>query len=193
MSDNSTDSTETAAGGPTKSCKICAWNIPSAARKCTNCDSFQSWRDRLNLSPTVLSLLIALISTVVAALPVIQAYSTKDDSDIYVQFLNAGPGVNLVAVNRGTKPGFVAEGTLQHRGQEVAHMVADNGDTATLVPPGQVVRIRYQATASGRGRVATGLELRTDEWCQGLMTIINFRSDRASAAFPMPCIAHVSN
>lgn len=174
--------------GGTKECSTCAHTIPLAARKCTVCDSFQDWRAQLSFNTTILSLLIALVSTMSAALPVFQSYAAGNDSDIYVQFLSSRPsGINLAAVNRGTKPGFVAEGTLSDNGRDVALLWEANGNAATLIPPGQVVGIRFRVIEFVGRQVDRERHVPTHDPCHGRVSITNFRSNNEEATFGLPC------
>lgn len=63
----------------TKRCKVCAEPINISAKKCIHCQSDQEWTSRLGFSATVLSLLVALITVLTAAIPVIRDAITPRD------------------------------------------------------------------------------------------------------------------
>lgn len=62
---------ETSVTADTAQCVVCRQPIPTGARKCTTCGSFQSWIRYLTFSNSVLSLLIALLSVSALGIPVI--------------------------------------------------------------------------------------------------------------------------
>lgn len=179
--------------GRTKPCKVCALPIPYAARKCIRCGSFQYLSDRFGLSPTILSLLIALISTTVAAIPVLQSYARGDDSDIYLKFVSdmaSGGGrkqIHLAAVNRGTKPGFIAEGRILHGGTEAAFMADESRRVSILVPPGQVVGVTYSVYVNRPVPVSPSQSRQTLRECTAEMNVVNFRANTTKSEFLVPC------
>ena len=146
---------------------------------------------------TVLSLLIALISTAAATLPIYRDYLAKNDSDIYIRYLGRTREViNLVTVNSGTKAGFVSEGRLYFvdrpdRSASVRLAVTD-GNALRLVPAGEVVpmlmRVRRQSPASEeqvmRNAHAPGQRPR----CWAEVEVSNFSSSSDRTRFDMPCI-----
>jgi hypothetical protein len=52
------------ADSPTKLCKFCQKPMPAQAVICTECNSWQNWRSKLNFSVPVLSLLLALMTVI---------------------------------------------------------------------------------------------------------------------------------
>jgi hypothetical protein len=92
----------------TKACKVCAEPIKKAARVCTHCNNYQDWRAELNLSSTMLSLLVALFSILTVALPAIKKYMTSDNSNLsfYYQGTNTN-AVSVLVANNGNRPGTV--------------------------------------------------------------------------------------
>jgi len=59
----------------TKNCKVCASEIPLAARKCIKCGSFQDFRRYFEFGNSTIALLIALISVI--------SLASKNISDLY--------------------------------------------------------------------------------------------------------------
>jgi hypothetical protein len=90
----------------TKPCSMCREPIKAAAKKCIHCGSYQSWFGRLNLSATVLSLLVALVTVVGATAPVIRRMMTPEGP--YFRFSTPHFGrsaVTVKATNIGSEPG----------------------------------------------------------------------------------------
>src|SRR5437660_570837 len=73
-----------------KHCKACQEPINRNARKCIHCQGEQGEiRRRLAFSSTVLALLVALISVLTAAAPVLKEALTPKNSDIELSFQGA--------------------------------------------------------------------------------------------------------
>src|SRR4029450_9517847 len=68
----------------TSPCEVCREPIRLKAKKCIHCDSFQDWRRYLNMSSTVLALLVALGTVSSAALPGLVAIFTPSFSSVSV-------------------------------------------------------------------------------------------------------------
>ena len=79
------------------------------ARKCIHCDSFQDWRRHLNISSTVLALMIALISVISLSYPIFRELWISDDSEIHLNFIRVKSDSTLqfLASNSGNRPGLV--------------------------------------------------------------------------------------
>lgn len=87
-------------------CVVCKESIRNGAKKCTNCDSFQGWLSRrLNLSGTILSLLVALVSVSAFAIPIIRT-SLFPDADIRATVVGSQQNfMQIVLTNVGTRAG----------------------------------------------------------------------------------------
>jgi hypothetical protein len=95
----------------TKRCKVCAEPINISAKKCIHCQSDQEWTSRLGFSATVLSLLVALITVLTAAIPVVRDAITPRDSGLTASFQGADRnGVYVLVSNDGIRPGSVKFG-----------------------------------------------------------------------------------
>jgi hypothetical protein len=95
----------------TKRCKVCAEPINVSAKRCIHCQSDQGWASRLGFSATVLSLLVALITVLTAAIPVIKDALTPRNSGLTASFQGADPvGVHVLVSNDGIRPGSVKFG-----------------------------------------------------------------------------------
>jgi hypothetical protein len=93
---------------PTKPCKVCAEKIKSAARICIHCSSYQDWRADLNISSTVLSLLVALVSVLTVAAPVMINALTPKNSKLAVSFQGANnQNMDILVSNGGSRPGTI--------------------------------------------------------------------------------------
>jgi hypothetical protein len=93
----------------TKPCKVCAEPIKKAARVCTHCNNYQDWRAELNVSSTVLSLMVALVSVTTAALPVVRDAMTEKNSDLSFTFQGVNEDViGILVTNQGARPGTVS-------------------------------------------------------------------------------------
>ena len=66
----------------TKPCKICQEPINRGARKCIHCQSSQGWLSGLAVSATMMSLLVALVSVLAAAVPAFKSLLTPVNSDL---------------------------------------------------------------------------------------------------------------
>src|SRR5215469_8570287 len=89
-------------------CKICGEPISTTARKCTHCDSYQDWRGGINISNTVLSLLVALVSVLAVAIPAIHEALKAKNSELRFAFQGVNKeAITIFATNSGTRPGAV--------------------------------------------------------------------------------------
>jgi hypothetical protein len=99
------------ASQPTKPCKVCAEPIKQAARICNQCKSYQDWRANINVSSTVLSLLVALVTVLTAAVPAIKSALTPEDSQLSFVFQDASfDSIGILVSNSGIRPGAVGGG-----------------------------------------------------------------------------------
>jgi hypothetical protein len=73
---------ETVTSDDTKPCKVCGEAIKKVARICIHCNNYQDWRAEVNVSSTVLALLVALASVLSWAVPVITTALTPKNSDL---------------------------------------------------------------------------------------------------------------
>jgi hypothetical protein len=92
----------------TKACRICGEDIKLSAIKCTHCDSYQDWRSSLTFSSTILSLLVALIAVLTAALPVVtREFSTKHSRILFSYLWASSEYVSVLSSNSGNSHGAV--------------------------------------------------------------------------------------
>jgi hypothetical protein len=92
-------------------CAMCAEPIQAAAHKCKHCGSYQGpppWRERINVSNTTLSLLVALIAVIGAVAPGIKTLVTPTVATFRFSAPSFRPGaVSVVATNIGAQPAFL--------------------------------------------------------------------------------------
>ena len=128
-----------------KPCPICAEPINQRAWKCIHCQSeLGGWRRRLGISSTILALLVALISVLTAAVPVLKDTLTRKNSDVDVSFQGADANiVSVVLSNRGTRPGSFRGAllVLQNPGEVSVYLTLDapTGGPAVVLGAGQAI------------------------------------------------------
>ncbi len=99
-------------------CRACREEILEGARKCVHCDSYQDWRRYLNVSSSILALLVALVSVTSIMLPILGKTLRGENSKIDLIFIGIEKNFfTLVATNRGPRPGVVPYATLELTGQ----------------------------------------------------------------------------
>jgi hypothetical protein len=102
------DMSALAAVSDSKPCKVCGEPIKKLARVCIHCNNYQDWRADLNISNTVLSLLVALFSVLTVALPAITTFITPKNSNLIFSFqVGTGNTISVLVTNTGIRPGAV--------------------------------------------------------------------------------------
>lgn len=99
-----------------RACSTCFEPIHPSALKCKTCGSYQDFRRHLQMGSTVLALLVALISVVALAAPIIkEAVSPRDSRlEIFFQGLSQNKAYFMVT-NRGDRPGSITSAALTTR------------------------------------------------------------------------------
>jgi len=89
-------------------CRVCKEEIQEDALKCTNCGSFQNYRRHFNFSSSVLALLIALISVITWATPILQEAWKPKDAKLEFYFIGPLPSghIMITVSNEGSQPAF---------------------------------------------------------------------------------------
>ena len=184
------DSGEAPAAGPTKPCRVCALPIPAAARKCTECDSFQDWRGGFSVSTTMLSLIIAVVTSTAAAIPAIRDATALQDSDISIRYLSRNRDfLSFAAVNQGTKAGFVSGGRLCTQAGRGVTLQEGSGRAFSLVPGGEVVELRFRVHSQSKIGADTFMRRVREAGqapCRGFLAVSNFRATTEEAEFDVP-------
>lgn len=96
-----------------KSCSSCSLSIPSTAKLCSHCNSYQDFRRHLSVSNTALALVIALVSVITTALPVISDALRSDNSRVRISTPVArGKQLLIMATNTGARPGVIQSAAI---------------------------------------------------------------------------------
>jgi hypothetical protein len=89
-------------------CRGCLEPIPLGARKCSHCGSAQNWLAYFPITQSVLALLIALVSVVMASIPIIKTALETDNSQITFTYIDRpDTTIPLIASNKGKRPGVI--------------------------------------------------------------------------------------
>ena len=110
----------------TKPCKICQEPINRGARKCIHCQSSQGWLSGLAVSATMMSLLVALVSVLAAAVPAFKSLLTPVNSDlVFVPQGMTRETVSVLVYNRGIRPGTFRSGSVAFDGALLTLHISD--------------------------------------------------------------------
>ncbi len=124
----------------TKPCRVCAEPIRENALKCIHCDSDQNWLYfRLGFSNTVLNLLLALISVLTVAVPIIKDAVTTNNSELVFSYQGSNSNALSVLVsNLGVRPGSIHDfGVIVYPSvNKQLSITRLGGSPATVVGPG---------------------------------------------------------
>jgi hypothetical protein len=97
-------------------CRQCKNEIPDGAKLCSQCDSYQDWRGILPISSTALALLVALVTAISSALPVLSSYFHVPAAEIeFSSPIIQDETVSVIASNVGDRPGTLYGATLHSR------------------------------------------------------------------------------
>jgi hypothetical protein len=175
---------------PMKSCKVCGEDIRAAAQKCTHCDSFQDWRRNLTFGSTVLSLLVALVAVLTAAVPVIKSAITPTNSDLLFSYQgNTRALIGVLATNRGARPGSVQSFNMftmlligdPNERQRWLPLILDSKDpiAAKVIEPGksELLQFKYDAADERNEPFPVGDKLPTTCTLKLFSTDFNGRQD----------------
>jgi hypothetical protein len=169
----------------TKSCRVCAEPINKAAQKCIHCQSEQSWvRQRLGLSSTVLSLLVALISVLTASVPILMESLATKNAKLSFTFLSADDQYIVVFVtNAGTRPGtisqvsvIVGEGVLQ----------LTTGSPAPIIEPGRSYLLQFRSPTP-IARTSPLIDMWEEGPCSVAMRLIDFHGSPKAEYHEVSC------
>ena len=141
-------------------CRQCRELIAEGARKCIHCGSSQDWFRFMGVSSSALALLVALVSVLTASLPVVSRFMAGERSSVSLDFQEFSDGVfYLAATNAGTRPGRVADATLNSCPSDIVSMIGlERGDRATLVAAGGLVPVSFTLDSDGLAQLSEGAQ-----------------------------------
>jgi hypothetical protein len=165
-----------------KPCRVCGEDIKIAALKCVHCDSWQNWQRLFGFGGTLLSLLVALVAVLTAAVPVILNAVTPKVSqlDFSVQALSPDRVV-VLASNSGVRPGTVNNRALVVAGLREYVDTADIGGV-TVVEPGHTIPMEFYWETSGSSILAIFVHK-----CEVRLHYTNFDGSDKDIEVPFNC------
>jgi hypothetical protein len=125
-----------------KPCRVCGELIKKTARVCIHCNNYQDWRANISFGNTFLALLVALISVLTTAIPVIVGLFTTKNSHLEFSFQGATEdSISVLISNLGSRPGSVGSFiflTIPPKGAVVPLTFVGAKQTAAfLIEPGK--------------------------------------------------------
>lgn len=121
----------------TELCKQCKNVIPSGARICSKCNSYQDWRSIIPFSNTALALLTALVSVVGIAAPAVYKVVHKPRSEAVLTMPSVdGTTLRLLAINRGDVPASLIKAWVDSEYLAAATKVRLRNDSDAIIRPG---------------------------------------------------------
>jgi len=143
---------------PERPCKLCRRPIPTGARLCAICGSYQNWLGGISRSGLVLSLLVALVSVSAVALPIFRTALRPARSEVRkVDYYYTDTGVSILLENKGSKHGFVSSCKMDVLdGSQYVWSFNFNLDSRSptrVVPPDSVVEIFYRTDRTWMGKL----------------------------------------
>jgi hypothetical protein len=118
-------------------CKQCKNKIPSGARICSTCNSYQDWRSLIPFSNTALALLTALVSVVGIAAPALYKTVHKPRSEATLTMPSVdGTTLRIVAINRGDAPASIIRAWVDSEYLAAATKVRLRNDSDAIIQPG---------------------------------------------------------
>ena len=137
-----------------KSCRDCAEPINEKAKKCIHCSSYQDWRAYFSFSATVLSMLVALVAVLTAAIPVAKdALTPKNSHLIFAYQGSRATTIAILASNQGARPGSVifAKMNIGQLLQDISLIVSDF--PAVIIEPGKSVLLEFHVAWAPKKQV----------------------------------------
>jgi hypothetical protein len=191
-----TDAMLEASRSGTKPCKVCGEQIKAAARKCIHCDSYQDWHADINFSSTFLSLLVALVSVVATATPVLQAAFTPKNSALSFSFQGATTDLlSVLVTNQGARPGSIGNlailtATDTEAGSSVVIALTISGASPTaaiLIEPSKSTLINYEKESADLSDNALFTSAAQKVKCMLEITNTDFRANSLKTSVAVDC------
>jgi hypothetical protein len=132
----------------TTDCVVCRSEIRAGATKCVHCDSFQGWRRHVVVGDSFLALLVALVSVLSMAAPMLRDTFKTRNSKVTVTFADIqDDSLFLIASNAGSSPGFVSSAQISITGVDASFPLS----RTTAAPPFSILHkpIMTPATTVG--------------------------------------------
>jgi hypothetical protein len=148
--------------GDTKSCKVCAEEIKKAARVCIHCNNYQDWRAEIGISQSVLSLLVALLSVLTVAAPVlVSTFTPKNSSFAFTFEAASASNIAVFIANSGSRSGVIRMpvrfAVTQLNGKPVSMALSVTGaSTAIFIDAGKSLLLQLSPPADS-GQTGTTL------------------------------------
>lgn len=118
-------------------CKQCRSEIPSDARLCQKCNSYQDWRSIIPFSNTALALLTALVSVIGIAAPAVYNVIHKPRSEAMLTMPSVdGTTLRIIAINRGDAPASLIKAWVDSEYLAAATKVRLRNDSDAIIHPG---------------------------------------------------------
>lgn len=118
-------------------CKQCFNPIPTGARICPKCNSYQDWRSFVPFSTTALALMTALISVLGIAAPVFYKIVHKEKSQATLTMPSVdGTTLRVIAVNKGDAPASIIRAWVDSDYLAPATKVRIRNDTDAIILSG---------------------------------------------------------
>lgn len=163
----------------TAECTTCREPIHAKAKKCKVCDSYQDWRSYLNMSASVLALVVALVSVLSFAAPVAAKLMAKDHSEVSVALhsINGSKAV-FTASNSGNKAGTIAAALLEMKAQGTeSSMTLPPIAEPPIVQAGETRQVTVELTPHVR-QLIQGFAPKADGQAQFDVEVIEFGGTR---------------
>jgi len=118
-------------------CTQCRSEIPSGARLCSKCNSYQDWRSIIPFSNTALALLTALVSVIGIAAPAVYKVIHKPRSEAMLTMPSVdGTTLRVVAINRGDASASLTKAWVDSEYLAAATKVRLRNDSDAIIHPG---------------------------------------------------------
>lgn len=192
----------------TKRCKVCQEPINAKAEKCIHCSSDQTWRLRLGFSATILALLVALVTVLGAAAPVIKDLLLPTNSNLVATFQGADTksttehlALHVLVSNTGNRPGTVTADTSFLFSDEwdvpglAVRLVEPARPTERVVEAGKFALLTFSITASldrlkdVAQKVVKSLRDKKTERCRLLVSSVDNKGKPKSQWVELNCLS----
>jgi len=132
-----------------KPCKVCGEPIKKNALKCVHCASYQDWHAKLGAGSSILGVLVAAISVLAVAVPILINTLSLKNASISLIFQGADEKtIQILASNAGSGPGSVNRYAMldieTKRGSGATRLVRNGSSMPIVIDEGKNVTLQYQ-------------------------------------------------